>query len=295
MTPMLSMHSQQTPNNRRLQAIMSTECKAACPGVEDMVKAMMKAQTGERRLGEGDEEADPKMMKLNCEHLDALKCSATTKACQDKEPTEEDAKGMEGLDCMCACPKLATIGEGMSKICEDEAGTVGCVASTSACAEIAKTMNEKEVGLMCEYASKGCQETMEDFMTCAGEDDMKVWSEKKCDEDWATTDTATCCPIAKKLLTCITKDCNTIQMAIQKMKADEGSAEDKKEVEKSAEARKACPDAGIPSEAAVSATASKGKISSGDDTDADSADFAAPGQIVSMLAMAAVIAASLMA
>jgi len=191
---------------------------------------------------------------------------------------------------MCACPKIATIAEDMSKVCADTAGTIGCIASTPSCATIAKDMNEKEVSLMCEYTSKGCEENTEKMMTCAG-DDMKLWDEKDCGGD--LTGKEECCPIAKTLLECIGKDCNTISMALVQMKADAGSEEAKKEVEESEKARKACPDAGIPSAATVSATASEGQVTEG--PDAATASFAAPGQTVSMLAMAAVISASLMA
>jgi hypothetical protein len=93
-------------------------------------------------------------------------------------------------------------------------------------------------------------------------------------------------------------DCYTLGLARQSMIAESGKdEEDKKaakaEMELQNKYRTTCPDAGIPSAAAVSATASEGKVSSGDS--GDSVDFATSGQTVSVLAMVAVIAASLMA
>merc|ERR1711904_2007 len=122
--------------------------------------------------------------------------------------------------------------------------------------------------------------------TCAGQDNLKTWGEK-CETFAADVDKATCCPLGKKLIECMTPDCMTLQMAFEKMAADKGDAESKKGVKETEAARKDCPDAGIPSASAVSATAKDGKVvKSTGGKSGDAADFAA-GQTVSMLAVAA--------
>jgi hypothetical protein len=255
-----------------------------------MVKAMMEAAAdGARRL-----DAHMAQMKMMCDHMDAIKCAADTAACQD-EGAEADEEGQAMLECMCACPKIMDIGDDMSKVCDDKAGTVGCISSTSQCSAMAATMNEKEVDLGCEYTAKKCEKASEDLATCMG-DDITAWATEKCD----TEASEACCPLGKKMISCMGSDCYTISLAMQSMTAEkaDASAEDKKEAKDSLEMidkyRTTCPDAGLPSAAAVSATASEGKVSSGAAA-GDSADFATPGQTVSVLAMAAVMAASLMA
>merc|ERR1719247_2751481 len=184
------------------------------------------------------------------------------------------------MECACACPKIMSMmGDDDSKslevMCGDMAGTVDCITSTSTCASMAEKMESKqEVGLACEWKSKKCDAATTDMMTCVGEDLMKTWDEKKCDADL----TADCCAAGKKLMECMGADCNLISMAMTKMRADKGDEGAKKEVENTAKARTTCPDAGIPSADAVSATARTGEVS-----DSETADFAAPGQTVSML------------
>merc|ERR1719379_1701707 len=129
-------------------------------------------------------------------------------------------------------------------------------------------------------------------MTCAGEETLMKWGEK-CEDD-LSSDTATCCPIVSKLIECLGSDCMTISMAMQKIKADAGDAHEKKELAETAKGREACPDAGIPTDDAISATATEGKVSAGGAASATT-DFATPGQTVSLLAVAATIAASFMA
>jgi hypothetical protein len=292
--PMLSMHGQQTPNNRRLQAIMSEECKAACPGTEAMLKAMMDLQKeaggGTRRL---DAHMNAAQMKLYCDHMDALTCVAANKVCQEEGATQ-DADGQAKFECVCACPKIMDIEKDPSLVCNDKAGTVGCISSTSKCSAMAADMNEKEINLGCEYASKKCAQASNNMATCMG-DDMASWATEKC----GTEAKEACCPLGKKLISCMGSDCYTLGLARQSMIAESGKdEEDKKaakaEMELQNKYRTTCPDAGIPSAAAVSATASEGKVSSGDSGDS-AADFATSGQTVSVLAMVAVIAASLMA
>jgi len=294
MAPMLSMHGRQTPNNRRLQAIMSAECKDTCPGVEAMINAMMEAAGGGTRRLDAHESGEAAMaqMKMYCEHIDALKCVAANKVCQD-EGAEQDAEGQAMLECICSCPKLMDIGEDMSKVCNDKAGTVGCVKSTSTCSAMAAQMNDREINLGCEYVSKKCKEVENDFDTCMGDDDLKSWETQKC----PTEVKEACCPLGKKYISCLGAECYKINLALQAIEAEstdpEKPAEEKEQAKAGLEItnkyRTTCPDAGIPSAAEVSAAGSGGS------GDADSADFATPGQTVSVLAMAAVITASLMA
>jgi hypothetical protein len=140
--------------------------------------------------------------------------------------------------------------------------------------------------------AKKCEQASNNMATCMG-DDMASWATEKCEAEPKEA----CCPIGKKLVSCIGSDCYTLSLAMQSMRAESADAEEKKaakaEMEKMDKYRTICPDAGMPSAAAVSATASEGKVSSGDS--GDSVDFATSGQTVSVLAMVAVIAASLMA
>merc|ERR1712118_454505 len=115
-----------------------------------------------------------------------MKCSETAEACQVKsdekheesehESKEEEEKEEEvGLECLCACPKIMTIGEDMAKLCADKAGTVGCIKSTEACAPMEKGMNEKQIDLGCKYANKGCEDNNKKMPQCFGQDNLKSW------------------------------------------------------------------------------------------------------------------------
>merc|ERR1719387_2015156 len=173
------------------------------------------------------------------------------------------------MKCMCKCPKLLELDKNPKLMCEDKAGTIDCVTSTTECEAMAAQMKPKQVDLHCEYLDKGCDKKEKDMMTCVGAEDMTTWTTKGCD-DGATIkmEADTCCPIGKKLVDCMTTECLTISMALDKM-SEKGEDQDMKH------SRDACPDAGIPSEAAV--------------------DSAAPGQTVGMLAMTAALAAYLIA
>jgi len=284
----------QNPNGRRLQAIMSAECTAACPGVEDMLKAMM----GERRLDEhesGDAEAHVETMKKMCDHMDAMKCTDSTEACQDKpeeghedhedhdhEGEEEDG-GLESMECMCSCPKVMDVATNQKLMCEDKSGTIGCLTSTTSCAAMAADIKPKQVDLQCEWLDKGCEKKQEDMATCVGED-MSTWATTGCDDGAKIkAEAATCCPIGKKLIDCMTVDCMIITMAMGKI---EGEVDDSLSA-----SREACPDAGIPSDAAVDSAVTHGSTTA----PAAAADFAVPGQTVGMLSMTAALAAYLIA
>lgn len=292
---------QQTQNSRRLDAhesetgIMSKGCQEACPGVMDFIKAMMEAGATRRRL-DGHEEGgmSPEMMTMMCEHVDTLKCTGETEACKDPNATEEDKDGAANLACMCKCPKLVeamTAGEekAMEMMCKDKAGTVGCVTSTAECSAMKGEIDEKEYDLMCAFQAKGCEEKSNNMATCAGAEDMGTWTTTKCDTaDGIKANADTCCPIGKKLVDCMTVDCITLAEAMEKLDdnhSDDGSM---------AASREACPDAGLPSAAAIDAAASSGTLDA-PAASGESADFAAPGQSVSMLAMGLVMVASLIA
>merc|ERR1719247_3589155 len=73
----------QTPNSRRLQAIMSDECNAACP----TVKAYLAAATAPADDSLSKEEEEAAQAKMMCDNMDALACMASEKACQ--EPKKE--------------------------------------------------------------------------------------------------------------------------------------------------------------------------------------------------------------
>lgn len=294
--PVLSMQSrlvQQTSNSRRLQAIMSEECNAACPGLRDFLMEMM----GSRRLDGHDkeEQMDPEMAKKMCTHLDAVKCMQSQEVCQDEPVTAEDKQGTAMMECACICPKIMeamTGGAGEEAMCTDTAGTVGCITENQpACAALAKEMpKEEEMGLMCEMKEKGCEEKFEGVGTCVGMEDMATWDSMGCDKaDGITEQAEKCCPIGKKQIDCIGADCMVLTMAMDKVKGESTATMEA--------SRKACPDAGIPSDAQVDSTASSGSLAPppAESDQGSPADFAAPGQTFSMLAMAAATAACMIA
>jgi hypothetical protein len=278
----------QTTTGRRLDghSIMSEECAAACPGVTDMIKAM-----SERRLTEGRRlDGHDEMMKL-CPHWDAVECASGEKACQDGEPDEGSEEMMSMIGCMCACPKIADIGEDMSKVCDDKSGTVGCMNSESKCDALTKDMDEVEIDLSCEYLDKKCDDKQEKMVECAGDDTMEAWAKHDC-SDKIDDNAAECCPLGKELVTCIGQECMQLSMAVDMRKAEKGDKYAVESIQSSKKSRDACPDAGIPSPQAVAATASSGTTSG---TSSGSTDFAARGQTVSILALAAMMSVSMMA
>merc|ERR1719310_462600 len=103
---------------------MSKECTTACPGVEEFL-AVMAAAHGGRRLdahesSEYAHAAEMEHMKMYCEHIDALKCIASTEACQDPPKEGETKEEDDGMD------------------------SVMCIASTEACQDPPKEGETKE-------------------------------------------------------------------------------------------------------------------------------------------------------
>jgi|ERR1719321_494024 len=274
-------------SGRRLDAHIPAGCLEACPGITDMEAAM--AEEG-RRL-----EGHDAMMKM-CPYMDTVKCMAEADACKDPESEEvggddDDEEGMAMMECMCACPKIAEVGEDMSVACNDKPGTVGCIAGESACAALAKDLDMTEFNLGCEYLDKDCQEKAEKSGDCLGAEWATSWGAAKCGEEkgYITPDEAAdCCPLGAKMVECMTPICYSIQMAQLKVSDEDGAEDSLEEMKKS---RENCPDAGLPSDAEVDAA-----VASADPAQTPAAaSFAARGQTVSMLALAAAMAAWMMA
>jgi len=120
--------------NRRLQAVHSDACKAACPKVTDLVSAVDSV---------GDDPA--KIIQAMCPYEATVSCVYQKSECQDAE-TAGMAEIVAQMPCMCACPTLGTkekAGE-LSKAAGDEPtaeqckGIFNCVSGTSKCEAVQK-------------------------------------------------------------------------------------------------------------------------------------------------------------
>jgi hypothetical protein len=287
MAPMRSFQSRlQTPNNRRLQAIMSDACAAACPGAEDLVKMIMEMATAETTPPPAGVDENVGMVAM-CPYIDALICVGTTPDCQDEEPDPEDDPA--AVKCFCDCPdlvaSLAPIEHGdFGELCGNKAGTIDCIESKSSCAKMKEDMNPDQMNLMCESAAKGCMKANENLPECVGPD-AGEWA-KECephtqDKAKLTEIKDTCCPIGKKMVECMGEECMKLVAASAEFEENQGQEYDN--------LREVCPDAGLPTEAEVAATISS--VKAGDGSAGQSGDFATPSQSASVVGMAVTMAA----
>lgn len=223
--PAFSMQSrvaQKTPNSRRLQAIMSEECNAACPGVQDMIKGMMEAATAETTPA--PEGVDPGMasMLAMCDYADAVICAATESACKDEgAPESEDDPGM--LKCFCSCPDLA-LAEDPEKMCPKKDALVSCMKSTTECAPMIKQMGgEENADITCKMVEKGCSELGEKLTDCVGTDKMMKFG-GECSEAVEKGELASmkdeCCPLLSEVIKCYDKECIHLGWKTQELSGD---------------------------------------------------------------------------
>merc|ERR1719161_2761245 len=104
-----------------------------------------------------------------------------------------------------------------------------------------------------------------------------------CKDDVAGVE-ETCCPLGKKMIGCMGADCMKLSMAMEKVEGK--SLEDYEKMGKS------CPDAGMPATADVEAEVEAAKtVGAPESATPATTDFAAPGQVMSALAMVAAVVA----
>jgi len=289
MAPTLSIQNRlakQTPNSRHLQAILSEECEAACPGVQDMVKFMMEMATqSTTKAPEGTNPEVAAMMAM-CDYADAIVCAGTNKACMD-EGAAESGDDPAMLKCLCACPKVAEMGEGAEGMCKDKASTVGCLTSTSSCDSIVKSMGgQANADITCKMYDAGCEEKGAKMADCSGMETMTTFG-GECSQAAKELKLAakkdTCCPALAKVQGCYTKTCIDLGFASTKVRADMGDADAKKDIESNYQWGTVCTDSGLAtSDADVQATID----GTSSDSTAATADFATPAQAMPVLTMA---------
>lgn len=274
MAPFRSLQSKmQTPNSRRLQAIMSEECKTACPTVEAYMKAM-----GE--LSENTPPADQEkaMTKLNCDNAEALGCATTESACQDKKEEEEEEasaedekEAMDAFKCSCKCANELAMMQDNQKMCDNKAKVIKCLTGESACASMVKQVGgTRMTDITCEKLNQKCDAKGNELQSCvtkANGDDATVAGEKmqtfgeecsKAAEDGdleAKKDS--CCSILTEVMGCYTVSCvkldweqQQIMLDVMKTKTEEekdAKEEMKKKVNGNYQWGSVCSDAGLPS------------------------------------------------
>jgi len=296
MAPARSLQSKlakQTPNSRRLQAIMSKECKDACPGVEAFIEMMMKAMSEEPKEDENKEDENPLASTLMlCDHRAAIICSGKEKACKDEgaEEAEEDPDGEASFECLCACPDFF-MANTTAKMCKSKDTFVSCLTGESQCKKIVKDMGGKTAAdLSCARFDAECDKKGEKMGECMGEDQMKTWGNDCEKKDGGVNDTVTCCPLLKEMVGCYTQKCVDLDAAYLKHMVDTSTdAETKKayteEMENSMKTGKDCPDSGVA--ASEADYAAKLSAATGGSVTADDA----PAQAVPVLGLLAAIAA----
>jgi len=303
---------------RRLDAhetgMMSAACSEKCPGVKNMLIGMMSAPMSTSTTPKPGTEAAA-TMKMMCPYLDDIACMSANSVCADASADKSSGDPMAMIGCMCACPKLATMGEGdksLESMCADPVGTVQCLTGNDKCAAMqtmfeapfggSQAAFEQMIGLSCKGKTLKCEEKMASIMTtpaCAT--GMSSWTAQGCDKaalagtlsgDKATT----CCPFGAAMVQCATSECMNLQTAVMMLQAKSGTGEAKKEAEgtlkKNVAVGAGCPEVGlVKSEAETKAVAESSSIGAGAGGDASS--FAVQAQSASVLAMAAMALAAL--
>lgn len=271
MAPFRSLQSKmQTPNSRRLQAIMSEECATACPGVKTFLEAMMTPPDDSL----SDEEKEAAGAKLMCDNVDTLMCTGSEKVCQDEgqeETTEEEKKMGEDLfKCSCACTAEMKMIEDSKKMCANKDKVVGCLTSNSACGTTVSMLGgTRSADIICEMLDLGCEELGEKLPECVGAEKMTTFGgtcspaamEKKLADEKDK-----CCPILSDVMGCYKKDCVTLGWEQQElMLASEPlmktmDEEEKEEMKKSVEGNyqwgEVCTDSSLPASKAALMSAS---------------------------------------
>lgn len=289
MTPFASLRSKmeraQQTSSRRLMAITSEECKAACPGAMELAQAMFKMMTAETTPPPDGMDPNVAMMMQMCDMVDTLVCVGTTPACQDEEPDPDDDPG--AMKCLCACPDLvpaaASAEQGDVKaMCNDKSGTIDCATGNDSCASLMKEMPPKMMEVYCQMDSAGCMEKMNACKSQgdAWETECEVKAEVKANLE---AEKAKCCPLGEEMVNCNTADCMKLAIAAMSYEKDKGP----QELAKMENIREVCPDSGVPTKAEVDAVISGGSGDAADSTEGGAVDSAKGQAAVSVAAITA--------
>jgi hypothetical protein len=241
---MVSLQSklrEETPKGRRLQAIMSEECEAACPGTAAFLKDMMAMMSEETTPAPEGTNSEVEMMMKLCPHAEAVVCSQTTAAClEEGQDPSADAGSMK---CLCACPDLVDA-EDSDKMCAKKDELVGCMTSQDSCAPLVKSMGgAKGADIECGMHAAGCTKKGEDLMKCVGTEKMTTWSGTcmtAANSGDMSAEKDECCPVMSDIESCYTAECLDLMLARQKMMADGGDSNSRKEMQNNIAIGKAC-------------------------------------------------------
>jgi hypothetical protein len=295
MAPFRSLQSKmQTPNSRRLQAIMSDECNAACP----TVKAYLAAATAPADDSLSKEEEEAAQAKMMCDNTDALACMASEKACQEpkkegeKEDTaEETKKSMDMFKCSCTCTSELKMMDDTKKMCANKATVLKCLTDNSVCGGYVKVLGGTRVAdITCETLDLKCEELGGKLETCVGAEKWTTFQDAcgKAAEDLKLADHKDkCCPLLSEVMGCYNKKCVTLgwetqELMVANMDAGPEKTEAMKGVKGNYQWGSVCTDAALP--ASKDALMNQGGAAAA----ADDASHAVP--VLGMVAM--LIAAS---
>jgi hypothetical protein len=290
MAPFLSLQGKQTPNSRRLQAVMSEECAAACTEVPALIEEMMKPADDSLST----EEKAAAQAKMMCDNSATIECMATTDVCQDppeegEEP--EDPNAMSHFKCGCACASEIAMMSDTAKMCASKAQVVKCLTDNSVCSPLVKSIGgTRSADITCEMHALKCEELGGKLGDCVGATKMGTFGGKCTEavkEGKLADEKAECCGLLTDVMGCYEKKCVTLGWEMQEIMVDTMVAgEEKKEMEKDIAGNyqwgKVCTDAGLP--------ASEAELTSSGGSPAASADDAS--HAVPVLGMVAMLIAA---
>lgn len=180
--------------------------------------------------------------------------------CQDDGKVKEDDGGMDAIECSCTCPVVSKMEKMSSKDYCDPANDLMCVFNTASCADLKKSMSKSspddfktQLSLHCERIDLNCEEQEAKMMTCGG-DSLTQWMTQGC-EDAAKDQTLEsksekCCEYGDELAKCVDAKCTQLRLLsskIDRKTASEDRAEEiDKDMAKSFEIGKVCPNTGMP-------------------------------------------------
>lgn len=254
MAPFRSLHSKmQTPNSRRLQAIMSDECNAACP----TVKAYLEAATAPADDSLSKEEKEAAQAKTMCDNMDALACMSSEKACQDSfSPSlEETKKSMDTFKCSCTCTSELKMMEDPKKMCANKATVLKCLTDNSVCGGVVKVLGgTRAADITCEMLDLKCEELGSKLETCVGADKWTTFGGacSKAAADLKLADHKDkCCPLLSEVIGCYNKKCVTLgwetqELMVANMDAGPEKTEMMKGVKGNYQWGSVCTDAALP-------------------------------------------------
>eukprot|EP00746_Dinoflagellata_sp_MGD_P152588 gnl/MRDRNA2_/MRDRNA2_83767_c0_seq2.p1 gnl/MRDRNA2_/MRDRNA2_83767_c0~~gnl/MRDRNA2_/MRDRNA2_83767_c0_seq2.p1 ORF type:complete len:253 (+),score=63.53 gnl/MRDRNA2_/MRDRNA2_83767_c0_seq2:30-761(+) len=198
------------------------------------------------------------VVAMFCPIKATLKCVAAEPLCKD----DPDDTSMGAIACICECPGLMLMYEenNEDKVCADQR-QMDCMFTVDSCKKSMEIDGspdnlKKSLAVSCESHKLGCGDSDlkdlkdgdKDEMIKKGCDDKMFddFNEKGCKDN----PTEACCPVAKKLLGCVGKECTQLKMAAAKLSVDNGGGDADKNAEELKfhfKLAKACPDLGLPS------------------------------------------------